>query len=315
MRFVLYGNFSVSYCSEQHHALSLEALGHKVIRLQETEITTNEVLEKSLQSNGLIWIHSHGFINKGTLSMERVLDTLREKNIPTIAYHLDLYMGIERWNDYKNSPYLNRLQHFFTVDKLMADWLNKNTTTKGHYLPAGVLHSETYLLDMPKKYDVVFTGSRGYHKEWSYRPKLIDWLRMTYGDRFYHFGGDGLGVVRGHELNQLYAQSKVVIGDTLCPNFDYPWYSSDRLWDCLGRGGFLIYPEIYGLSNYFTNDKEVVYYKYGDFNGLKNKIDYYLDPRNEYERETIRKAGHERCKKEGTYYHRWGEIIKTVYNL
>jgi len=315
MRFCLYGNFSVSYCSEQHHALSLEALGHKVIRLQETEITTNLVLETSLQSDALIWIHSHGFVNKGTLSMEQVLDTLRERGIPTLAYHLDLYMGIERWNEYKNSPYLNKLQHFFTVDKLMAEWLNKNTKTKGHFVPAGVLHEECYSLDLPKRYDVVFTGSKGYHREWSYRPKLIDWLRITYGDRFYHFGGDGLGVVRGHELNKLYSQSKVVVGDTLCPNFTYPWYSSDRLWDTLGRNGFLIYPEIYGLSNYFTNDKDLVYYTYGDFEGLKKKIDYYLDPKNEYERETIRRTGHERCKKEGTYYHRWGEIIKTVYNL
>ena len=310
MRFVLYGNFSVSYCSEQHHALSLEALGHKVIRLQETEITTNEVLEKSLQSNGLIWIHSHGFINKGTLSMERVLDTLREKNIPTIAYHLDLYMGIERWNDYKNSPYLNRLQHFFTVDKLMADWLNKNTTTKGHYLPAGVLHSETYLLDMPKKYDVVFTGSRGYHKEWSYRPKLIDWLRMTYADRFYHFGGDGLGVIRGHELNKLYAQSRIVIGDTLCPNFNYPYYFSDRLFEATGRGAFMIFPYIQGLEDYFRSE-ELVTYKYNDFTGLKSTIDYYLE--NDEKREEIRKRGFERTKKDHTYLKRWEQIIKTIY--
>ena len=314
MKYILFGNHSISYTSESHHAKSIEALGHSVVRLQETEIDTQTVLDQSLQSDGLIWIHSHGFVNKGR-PMGEVLDILRERKIPTLAYHLDLYMGIERWKEYENSPYMNKLQHFFTVDKLMADWLNKNTNIKGHYLPAGVFHEETYSLDLPKKYDVVFVGSRGYHKEWDYRPKLIDWLRATYGARFYHFGGDGLGVVRGHELNRLYSQSKVVVGDTLCPNFDYPYYSSDRLWDCLGRNGFLIYPEIYGLSNYFTNDKDVIYYRYGDFDGLKKKIDYYLDPKNEYERETIRKTGHERCKKEGTYYQRWGEIIKTVYNL
>lgn len=309
MKFILYGNFSVPYCSEVHHALSIEALGHKVIRLQETEISTEQVLQQSLDSNGLIWIHSHGFINKGNMKMEQVLDTLKDKGIPTLAYHLDLYMGIERWNEYKNSPYLNKIQHFFTVDKLMAEWLNKNTNTKGHYLPAGVLHEECYSLDLPKRYDVVFVGSKGYHREWGYRPRLIEWLRMTYGDRFYHFGGDGLGVVRGHDLNKLYAQSKVVIGDTLCPNFDYPYYFSDRLFEATGRGAFMIFPYIQGLEDYFRSE-ELVAYKYNDFAGLKSTIDYYLE--NDEKRETIRKRGFERTKKDHTYLKRWETILKTL---
>lgn len=309
MKFILYGNFSVPYCSEVHHALSIEALGHRVIRLQETEVSTEQVLQQSLDSDGLIWIHSHGFINKGTMKMEQVLDILREKGIPTLAYHLDLYMGIERWNEYKNSPYLNKIQYFFTVDKLMADWLNKNTSTKGHYVPAGVLHEECYSLDLPKRYDVVFVGSKGYHREWSYRPKLIEWLRMTYGDRFYHFGGDGLGVVRGHDLNKLYSQSKVVIGDTLCPNFTYPHYFSDRAFESPGRNAFMIFPYIEGIRDCFT-ENELVTYKYNDFVELKTKIDYYLT--HEDERETIRKAGHERVKKEHTYLHRWENILKML---
>lgn len=308
MRYVLYGNFLVSYCSEVHHALSIEALGHEVIRLQETEITTNQVLEESLKSNGLIWIHSHGFVNKGRPMIE-VLDILREKGIPTLAYHLDLYMGIERWKEYKNSPYINKLQHFFTVDKLMADYLNKETNTKGHYLPAGVLHKECYALDLPKRYDVVFVGSRGYHKEWDYRPLLLDWLRDTYNRNFFHFGGDGLGVVRGHDLNELYSASKVIIGDTLCPNFNYPYYISDRLFETIGRNGFVIFPYITGIRDFFT-ENELVTYTYGNFAELKEKIDYYLT--HDDEREAIRKAGHERAKREHTYLHRWKKIIETI---
>ena len=44
-------------------------------------------------------------------------------------------------------------------------------------------------------------------------------------------GGDGLGVVRGEKLNQLYADSKIVIGDSLSLNFDYPGYWSDRIYE------------------------------------------------------------------------------------
>lgn len=308
MRFILYGNDVVDYCSEVHHAKSIRALGHDVLLLNEQKISTDEVLEKSLQSDGLIWIHSHGFVNAGR-PMGEVLDILRDKGIPTLAYHLDLYMGIQRWKDYENSPYMNKLQHFFTVDKLMADWLNKNTNTKGHYLPAGVFHEETYSLDLPKIYDVVFVGSKGYHPEWDYRPKLIDWLRATYGSRFFHFGGDGLGVVRGHELNKVYSQSKIVIGDTLCPNFTYPHYFSDRAFESPGRNSFMIFPYIEGIRDCFT-EQELVTYKYNDFVELKTKIDYYLT--HEEEREKIRKAGHERVKKEHTYLQRWQTILKTL---
>lgn len=310
MKLILYGNDAVDYCSEVHHAKSIRALGHSVELLNEQKISTNEVLEKSLQSDGLIWIHSHGFINKGTISMTDVLNILKEKKIPTIAYHLDLYMGIPtRWQEYQTSAYMNNLQHFFTVDKFMADWLNNNSQTKGHYLPAGVFHEECYALDLPKKYDVVFVGSKGYHPEWSYRPKLINWLRSTYENRFFHFGGDGLGVVRGHELNKVYSQTKVVIGDTFSPNFDYPYYFSDRMQETLGRNGFMIFPHITGVRDNYTQD-ELICYEFNDFVDLKNKIDYYLT--HDAEREKIRKAGFERTKKDHTYLKRWETILKTL---
>lgn len=147
MRIVIYGNFSISYCSENHHAKSLEALGHEVIRLQEQVVTTDEVLLESLMSDVLVWIHTHGWINKGR-PMGEVLEILKRKNIITLAYHLDLYMPLkERWQQYVNDPYFNGLQHFFITDKLHADWFNENTEVKGHYIPAGVYHEECYIAE------------------------------------------------------------------------------------------------------------------------------------------------------------------------
>jgi hypothetical protein len=215
MKFILYGNLSVDYCSEVHHAKSIQALGHEVIGLQETVVPTEQVLAQSLQADALIWIHSHGFNNPGNISMIEVLRKLKQAKVKTLAYHLDLYMPLPRWEDYKNSEYLNELDYFFTVDALMADWLNTNTSCKGVFLPAGVLADECYMLDIPRIKDVVFTGSYYYHPEWSYRPQLIDWLRNTYGDRFTHHGSGGLPNLRGHELNKLYSSSKIVVGDTL----------------------------------------------------------------------------------------------------
>ena len=78
----------------------------------------------------------------------------------------------------------------------------------------------------------------------------------------------------------------------------------------MGRGGFTIYPDIKGLSNYFKDVKHLAYYRHGDFDNLKKKIDYYLE--NESEREKIRLTGHEECKKNHTYVKRWQTILNEV---
>lgn len=164
---------------------------------------------------------------------------------------------------------------------------------------------------MEYKHDIIFTGAYHYHPEHKYRCELIDWLRNTYGGQFTHYGGGGLPGVRGLELNRLYQQTKIVIGDTLCKNFDYPFYFSDRLFEVTGRGGFMIFPYIKGLEAFFEIGKEIVTYQFGNFGELKEKIDYYLT-HNE-EREAIRLAGHERTKREHTYRHRLTTLLNTIF--
>lgn len=313
MRIVLYGNFVVPYCSEVQYANTLEAMGNEVIRLQETTATTETVLNESLKSDLLVWVHSHGFVNKGSLTMRQVLAMLKEANITTMAYHLDLYYGLDRWKEYEDSDYFN-IQHFFTVDKLMADWFNENTNVKGHYLQAGVYEPECYMYKVPIKpeyeNDVAFVGSRGYHPEWQYRPQLVDWLKNTYGSKFAHYGNDGKGVVRGEALNKVYWNTKVVVGDTLCLNFDYPYYWSDRVYETMGRGGFIIHPYIKGMEEQFEDGKHLVFYEYGNFEQLKELIDYYLT--HDEEREAIRLAGHNWVKENHTYTNRWKTILKEL---
>lgn len=310
MRLVLYGNFSIDYCSEVHYAKTLESLGHNVICLQENTVDTDTVLNESLKSDALIWVHSHGFLNKGR-PMTDILEELKRVGIPTLAYHLDLYMGLERWKEYENSPYM-KVQHFFTVDKLMADWFNKNTEVKGHYILAGVYDQECYIHPDydPENFenDVIFVGSRNYHHEWPWRPQLVDWLKATYGDRFKHYGNDGLGTVRGEALNRLYTKSKVVVGDSLCPGFNYPYYSTDRLFETTGRGGFLIYPSIPKLDHLFRGS--VPRYDYGNFDQIKEHIDHYLGA--DEERETRRMAAHAETKANHTYVNRWQEILSKI---
>lgn len=315
MRIAFYGNFSVSYSSETHHAASLEALGHEVVRLQEPKCGATQIVAEASRSDMFVWIHTHGWDTPG---MNQALKRIKTAGVPVVAYHLDLYMGLRRWKQYERDPYLREIDHFFTVDRLMADWLNENTAVTGHYLPAAVFGPECYLAetDHPQGNDVIFVGSKGYHPEWPYRPKLIDWLRDTYGPRFTHVGGDGdTGTVRGHDLNRIYASSKVVVGDTLCLNFDYPDYWSDRVYETLGRGGFLIHPCIKGMERTFKHERDLVFYEYGDFDALQYQIDKYLDdPDWQPIRERIRRNGHELVKGSETYAHRWQTILDTVFS-
>ena len=314
-KIVFLGNFEVSYSSENHHAKSLESLGHTVVKLQEKKAKSHVILDQALNSDLFIWVHTHGWETSGRITMDNVLLELKKAGVETITYHLDLWFGLDRQKDLEDDNFYKTIGHFFTVDKLMADWFNENTQVKGHFIPAGVYDKECYIhkdYDSDKfKYDVIFVGSKRYHHEHKYRSDLIDFLRKTYGSRFLHVGGDGdTGTVRGDDLNKIYAQSKVAVGDSLNINFNYPYYTSDRLFESTGRGGFTIYPRITGLEEYFEDGNDIVFYEHGNLEDLKNKIDHYLIAN--LEREQIRVNGHERTKKDHTYIHRWEAIMSEL---
>lgn len=311
MKITFLGNFHVDFTTETHHKRTLESMGHTVIALQEGETPSHVVLDWALNSDLFVWVHTHGWETPGTLHMFDVLDNLKNNNVPTMTYHLDLWFGLQRQKDLEQDPFYKHIGHFFTVDRLMADWFNDNTEVKGHYLRAGVFEDECYKVEPSQQpmNDVIFVGSKGYHPEWTWRPQLLNWLQETYGERFQHFGGDGLGVVRGHELNQLYANTKVVVGDSLVLGFDYPDYWSDRVYETMGRGGFLLMPQIKGLETEFTPD-ELATFKFGDFEDLKKKIDFYI--RNDGYREAMRKNGFLKVKNHYTYTDRWKAIFKEL---
>lgn len=317
MKITFLGNFDVSYSTESHHKKTYEKLGHKVVALQEGKTFAEKVLEHASKSDLFVWTHTHAWHTPG---MEEVLLKLKSKGIPSAGYHLDLWKGIRREADLNTDPYWN-IEYFFTCDKLMIPDLQKRGV-KAFYLPAGVLEDECYLAEPDRKkfpHDVIFVGSRNYHPEWPYRPQLIDWLKKTYGDRFGHYGGDGLGVVRGNELNILYASAKVVVGDTLCKGFDYPDYFSDRLFETTGRGGFMVFPNIPGLENLFNTDKtdkfpiELATYKFADWRDLEFKINFFLNPQHSGIKESMRWHAQERTKKDHTYTQRLSEMINVIF--
>jgi hypothetical protein len=304
VRIVFLGNFAVDHSSETHHANTLEQLGHTVERLQETEATAQDVRYASLGADLFVWVHTHGWDTPGDMR-----DTLTNLETISMSYHLDRWLGLQRQVEIGRDPVF-QVDYWFTVDQMQADWLNSNTATHAKYLPAGVYGRECYC-DHRDAWDndVIFVGSRGYHPEYSYRPKLVDWLSTNYLG-FQHWGGDGLGTIRGHALNQLYANTKVVVGDSLRLDGDDGSYWSDRVYETLGRGGFLIHPRLSGLEQQFKDGEHLAFYDHGDFDQLKFLIDYYLE--DDVERERIRRAGHELVKAQHSYINRWQTILDTL---
>src|SRR5258706_9752649 len=252
MKIAFLGNFSVSHSSESHYLKTFKKLGHEIIALQEGQTIPSTLIEIILSCDIFFWVHTHGWKSEG---LEAILREFKINKKPIVGYHLDLWLGIERQIDLQNDPYWKWLDYFFCTDMEMVDHLNNRVEMpKSFFLPAGVFEDECYL-GTPReefKHDVIFVGSRGYHKEWPYREQLIRFLETTYGDRFAQYGGGSkYGTIRGKDLNDLYASAKVVVGDTLCPNFTKPYYFSDRLFETTGRGGLLVFPYIKWIEQFF----------------------------------------------------------------
>ena len=229
---------------------------------------------------------------------------MRKVRIPTVSFHLDLYLGLDRGDNLKNDPFFQS-DYVFSADMGHQDEFKKLGIN--HFgLSPGVFDQECYLGQKEKRFesDVIFVGSYNYHPEWKYRRVLIDWLRDTYGNRFRLWGTHER--VREQDLNNLYASAKVAVGDSLFS----PNYWSDRIPETLGRGGFLIHPRNPGLEKQFEYYKHLIPYNYGEFKTLKEIIDFYVS--HDRERDKIRLAGHQWVKENHTYINKIKHILKTI---
>lgn len=300
-RRVLYiGNFAPPFSTENHVAASLRELGLDVTAAQENAHSIRELDSMAKGADLLLYTRTWGLRGGDALRWITGL------TIPTVSYHLDLYAGLARGRNLRMDPFW-RTRHVFTPDGGSEDFFRAQGV-RHHYLQAGVYGAECYLAepDPELAIDVCFVGSSQYHAEWPYRRRLLDFLGETYGRRFMKHGAPE-SLVRGHALNRLYASAKVVIGDSLCVGFDHPYYWSDRIYETLGRGGFLIHPYIFGLEEELTDREHVVFYPFGDLAALRRLIDHYLC--HDEEREAIRRAGHERVKASMTYLHRMRRML------
>lgn len=301
------GNFLPQHSTENERKWSFEKLGHEVIPFQENQTSPEQLINACKDLDMLIYSHTHdpSYVIPDLINVFR---HYKANNVPTVSAHLDRWLGLKRVSD------MGQEATWFTEYIFMADASPEATKKYNelglnwHYLQPAVVEKDCYKAEIDYvKYphEIVFTGSRGYHPEYPFRPQLIDWLKATYGDRFGHYGNDGIRVLRGHELNVMLSTAKIVVGDSCFGG--RPNYVSDRYYETRGRNGFLIHPKVEGVDYH-----GVAFYKHGDFDDLKRVIDYYL-VKNE-EREQLRTEGQEWVAKNETYTQRSQQIIDTVFN-
>ena len=299
-RIIYFGVFDRPFDTEVYISNTLESLGHSVQRTNTGRVSSNEL--KWLLNNG----YDFALFSKGWFKNEKeAIEIIKESKIKTVGWFWDLCWGTSREN-LLSDHHLFKDSEVFTSDGGDRNWLKygikHQTLRQGIYEPEAIKGKFNDKFD----YDVIFVGSNSHQSNfgWKHRTDLLKFLKEQYGSRFRHIGNDE--EIRNLELNDVYASAKIVVGDSVYA----PHYWSNRLYETIGRGGFLIFPMIDGLEKEFTPYKHFIPYKYYDFTGLKEKIDFYLD--HPEERNKIRDAGFEYCKQNHTYTERCKKLLKLI---
>lgn len=299
-KILYFGSFGKPYDTEVYVCNTLEMLGHTIDKKSAT--TTNCSLLKQLLDKDYDFV----MVSKGWFPDEEgAIKILQKSKIPVIAWFWDLCWGTPREN-LLTDHHIFKAHLTFTSDGGDRDWhkygVNHRTLRQGIYEPEAVKGE----FDPKYDFDVVFVGTLVHDAafNWKHRGELIGFLSKYYGNRFKMLGQGG--GVRNMELNNVYASAKVVVGDSVAA----PHYWSNRLYETIGRHGFLIQPMVEGLETEFTPYKHFVPYEYYDFKGLAEKIDYFLAHKDE--RDAIRDAGFEHCKANHTYTIRCQQLIEKI---
>lgn len=299
-RVAFLGNFAHSFCTESDLAWSFEHLGHEVVRVAEDKGSIQELQAAVLDADMFLWVHTHGWDNVADLEMSGFLGWLRDRRIPSVFYHLDKYWQIPDREERIGVDPCWQCDYVYTADGgFQQEFISRGVNHR--WLPPAVVERAVHH-GFPRgdlRCDVAFVGAyNSYHREYPFRIKMIDSLKLKYGPRFKLFEG-----VREGQLNDVYASAKVVVGDSIFAGT--PFYWSDRLPETCGRGGFLLFPRIEGMTIPCAT------YAPQDLDDLIEQIDRWLEL--PAERRAIVEECMEHVRQNDTYTHRVREVLRVVF--
>lgn len=315
------GNFRHAHCTEVHLARSFRRLGHHVEPMQEEHLA--QMLRRERRRGQLAVpdadlvlytrTHSVGLPPNATDLWLRCHDA----GVQTASFHLDLFFGLAREQLVTDRDPLFTTGHAFTADGDHEQEFRRAGVCH-HWVRAGVVEDECFSAVSDQRWygiDVAFVGSPGlrYHSEWPWRGELLRYLQDRYGDRFRLIPTPGQPAVRNtdtrDDLNRLYATIPVIVGDSLLLRGRASRYWSDRVYETLGRGGFIVMPEIDALQEEIGFDA-CGWYEQGNLDSVGEAVDYWLD--NPRERDETRRRGQKVVRDSCTYTQRAAEILAVI---
>ncbi len=308
MNLAYVGNFEPAHSTENEVRKALDHLGHDVWLCQEGQPDRwRELTNRVHEFDVVLWTRTADLAKRIPHDEQRrMLLQARRADVPTVAFHLDRWWGLRehgREDSVWSEPFF-RCETFWNTDGAHdAEWAAAGVNAR--WTPAGVSEFEC-VLGTPRdelRSDVCFIGSwRHYHGEWQHRTQLAQHLQNRGAAMWPQ---PGQHAFRGEALRDLVASSGIIVGDScLAARADggpMHSYSSDRLPELIGRGGFLLHPHVVGITDgtVFTNGEHLVTWRLGDFDDLDRKIDYYLD--HPEERARIAEAGARHVRETLTY--------------
>ena len=235
------------------------------------------------------------------------------------------FSEIEEWSDV-----------IFIIENYTSTWLPVKEISESKKLKIFwsidshcVLQQHKYLCQL-LKIDILLNSTESYIPNYNGLVKKSYWFPNSYPDdlmspldieKTIDIGFCGNVLNRGHVIDSLdkYGIKKVifVIGDDMVTainsykihlNYNISNDINYRTFETCGCGTMLLTNYTPGLEKLFDIGKEIVVYK--SIEDLDNKVKYYLE--NEDERKKIAKAGHERSKKDHTYFERAKKLIEII---
>lgn len=263
---------------EEYIARSFEYLGHEVLRCEQS-ITPDDIGRSIEKTKPDIILYTKW--DRPT-SLDKLFTRLKREGVMTVCWVFDLYWGYAREHQIHTRNFF-KSDYVFTTDggnheKWKEAGVNHFCVRQGIYRDECFLPPESNLVAAnakPYEHNVIFVGSENpLYTERTERYRMVE----EAFNKVAWFGRSDTDEVRGTKLNELFAKTKIVIGDS----YYSPNYWSNRIVETLGRGGFLIHQEVEGLKEEYPY---LVTYKRNNMTDLKNKIKYYIE--NNAEREKI----------------------------
>lgn len=314
MRVAYIGNFGPDHSTENHVRTAWIDQGHEIIRVQEGDgdkwlRLESVILDKSIDL--ILWTRTASLADQiGHRRQLRMLTSARNAGIPTVAFHLDRWWGLNREETIWEEPFF-RCEYVITADG-GHQHLFEELGINHFWLPPAVSLPETELGVASDEFraQIAFVGSwqAGYHAEWNHRPELVAWLRKNYPQTQF-WPRPNQHAVRGEALRNLYASTDIVIGDScLAGNATHYW--SDRIPETVGRGGFLIHPHVEGIEDHYAVGEHLWTWPIGDWEALRQEIESALVSPDAVA--DVREDGRRHVQENHTYERRVSQILDIV---